>query len=93
MILREGVRNAVAHSGADSIVVESNISPREVTALVWDHGPGFETSVDVTEGIGLSSMRERAELLNGSFEVISEPDRGTLVKVRLPLMRGENRAG
>jgi signal transduction histidine kinase len=49
--------------------------------------------VDVTEGIGLSLMRERAELLNGSFEVISEPDRGTLVKVRLPLMRGENRAG
>ncbi len=32
-------------------------------------------------------MRERAELLNGSFKVISEPDRGTLVKVRLPLMR------
>ena len=93
MILREGVRNAVAHSGADSIVVESNISTREVTALVWDHGPVFETSVDVTEGIELSSMRERAELLNGSFEVISEPDRGTLVKARLPLRRGENRAG
>ena len=93
MILREGVRNAVAHSGADSIVVEAKISPREVTALVWDHGPGFENSVDVTEGIGLSSMRERAELLNGSFEVISEPDRGTVVKVCLPLVRGKNRAG
>ena len=93
MILREGVRNAVAHSGADSIVVEAEISPREVTAFVWDHGPGFESSEAVTEGIGLSSMRERAELLNGSFEVISEPDRGTVVKVRLPLVRRENRAG
>jgi signal transduction histidine kinase len=93
MILREGVRNAVAHSGADSIAVEAKISPREVTALVWDHGPGFENSEAVTEGIGLSSMRERAELLNGSFEVTSEPDRGAVVKVRLPLVRGENRAG
>jgi signal transduction histidine kinase len=81
MILREGVRNAVAHSGADSIVVEAEISPREVTAFVWDHGPGFEASVAVTEGIRLSSMRERAELLNGSFEVTFEPDRGTVVKV------------
>jgi signal transduction histidine kinase len=92
MILREGVRNAVAHSGADSIAVEAKISPREVTALIWDHGPGFENSEAVTEGIGLSSMRERAELLNGSFEVISEQDRGTVVKVRLPLVRGENKA-
>jgi signal transduction histidine kinase len=92
MILREGVRNAVAHSGADSIAVEAKISPREVTALVWDHGPGFENSEAVTEGIGLSSMRERAELLNGSFEVSSEPDRGAVVKVRLPLVRRENRA-
>ncbi len=93
MILREGVRKAVAHSGADSIAVEAKISPREVTALVWDHGPGFENSVAVTEGIGLSSMRERAELLNGSFEVTSEPDRGTVVKVRLPLVRWESAAG
>ncbi len=49
--------------------------------------------MDVTEGIGLSSMRERAELLNGSFEVLSEPDRGTVVKVRLPLVRRESGAG
>ncbi len=61
--------------------------------------PGFETSVAVSEGIGLSSMRERAELLNGSFvlngsfEVTFEPDRGTVVMVRLPLVRGKNRAG
>lgn len=55
--------------------------------------PGFETSVDVTEGIGLSSMCGRAELLNGSFEVTSEPDRGTVVKVRLPLVRRESGAG
>ncbi len=91
MILREGVRNAVAHSGADSITVEVKISPREVIALVWDHGLGFETSEAVTEGIGLKSMRERAELLNGSFEVTSESDRGVVVRVRLPLIREKGR--
>ncbi len=86
MILREGVRNAVAHSGADSVTVEVKISPKEVVALVWDRGLGFETSEAVTEGIGLKSMRERAELLSGSFEVTSEHDRGAVVRVRLPLV-------
>ena len=86
MILREGVRNSVAHSGADSIVVEVKISPREVVALVWDHGHGFETSEAVIEGIGLKSMRERAELLDGSFEVTSDSGRGAVVRVRLPLV-------
>ncbi|WP_166397002.1 sensor histidine kinase [Rubrobacter marinus] len=87
MILREGVRNAVAHSGADSIVVEVKISPREVEALVWDQGLGFESSEEVSEGIGLSSMRERTELLGGSFKVASGKERGTTLEVRLPLMR------
>ncbi|MDP9454203.1 MAG: sensor histidine kinase [Actinomycetota bacterium] len=91
MVLREGVRNAVAHSGSESIVVEVNISPREVVALVWDHGEGFETSEAVSEGVGLSSMRERAELLGGSFEVASKGERGTAIKVRLPLMREKGR--
>lgn len=91
MVLREGVRNAVAHSGSESIVVEVKISPREVEALVWDHGEGFETSGAVSEGVGLSSMRERAELLGGSFEVASQGERGTVIKVRLPLMREKAR--
>ncbi len=86
MILREGVRNAVAHSGANDVTVEVKISPREVVALVWDHGEGFESSEAVSEGVGLKSMRERAELLDGSLEVTSERDRGTLVRVRLPLI-------
>ncbi|MDP9456801.1 MAG: histidine kinase [Actinomycetota bacterium] len=91
MVLREGVRNAVAHSGSESIVVEVDISPKEVVALVWDHGEGFETSEAVSEGIGLSAMRERAELLGGTFEVGSQGERGTAIKVRLPLMREKDR--
>jgi signal transduction histidine kinase len=91
MILREGVRNSVAHSGAHSIAVEVKISPREVVALVWDRGLGFETSKAVTEGMGLQSMRERAELLGGSFEVTAEQDRGAVVRVRLPLIREKRR--
>ena len=40
------------------------------------------------KGFGLTSMRDRAELLGGIFEVTSEPGHGTRVVVRIPL-RGE----
>jgi signal transduction histidine kinase len=93
MVLREGVRNAVAHSGADSVVIEVKIAPREIVALVWERGPAFEHSAAVTEGVGLQSMRERAELLDGSFEIVPEPERGTVVRVRLPLVRRASGAG
>jgi signal transduction histidine kinase len=41
----------------------------------------------LTEGLGISSMRERAELLGGSFVLSSDPDGGTRIEVRLPLGR------
>ena len=91
MVLREGVRNAVAHSGADGMTVEVSIVPREVTAKVWDRGEGFEASDDLTEGIGLESMRERVELLGGTFAVSAQPGRGTTVEARLPLVRAREK--
>ena len=91
MVLREGVRNAVAHSDAEGVTVEVSIAPREVTAKVWDRGEGFEASDDLTEGIGLESMRERVELLGGTFAVSAQPRRGTTVEARLPLVRAREK--
>ncbi len=88
MMLREGVRNAVAHSGSDRITVEVEIVPREVKALIRDHGVGFDPGEAApTEGTGLQSMRERAELLHGTLEITADPDGGARAEVRLPLMR------
>ncbi len=88
MMLREGVRNAVAHSGSDRITVEVGIDPVEVRAVVTDHGIGFDADASApAEGTGLRSMRERAELLDGSLEIHSDPDGGARAEVRLPLTR------
>ncbi len=91
MVLREGVRNAVAHSGSDRITVEVGITPRRVTAVVRDHGSGFETNAQSGEGIGLRSMEERASLLGGTFSLGPDPEGGARAEVRLPLMK-ERRA-
>ncbi len=88
MMLREGVRNAIAHSGSGRLSVEVKIVPREVRAIVRDHGIGFDPGEDPpTEGTGLQSMRERAELLKGTLEIVPEPGGGARAEVHLPLMR------
>ncbi len=87
MVLREGVRNAVAHSGSDRIEVEIEITPRRVMARVRDQGTGFDPKDGTTEGLGLSSMQERVSLLGGAFEIVREESGGARAEVRLPLIR------
>lgn len=91
MVLREGVRNAVAHSGSDRLEVEVSITPRQVTARVRDHGTGLDAEDGTTEGLGLSSMKERVALLGGSFELVPAEDGGARAEVSLPLMRDKSR--
>lgn len=89
LIVREAVRNAVAHSGAQHIRVELNTAPDRITLEVWDDGCGFDPA-DVRPEVstGLNSMRERASFLGGTFRVLSAPANGTRVEVSVPLDRG-----
>jgi signal transduction histidine kinase len=85
MTLREGLRNAVSHSNGKKIRLEVEISAGEVVAAVEDWGDGFDVDAAGFEGVGLRSMRERARLMRGSFEITSEPGEGTRSEVRVPL--------
>ena len=84
LILREALRNAVAHSECDQIVIELDITPQRVAGSVEDDGRGFKTG-DERPGGGLRSMEERAELLGSTFDMSSEPGAGTRVEVCVPL--------
>ena len=57
--------------------------------LVKDDGEGFDAravpEAPPSWGVGLRSMRERAEMLGGSLRVDSEPGTGTRVELRVPL--------
>jgi signal transduction histidine kinase len=89
LIVREAVRNAVAHSGAQNIRVELNSAPDRVTLEVWDDGCGFDPAeVRPQVSTGLNSMRERTSFLGGTFRVLSAPASGTRVEVSVPLDRG-----
>jgi len=83
-VLQEALTNARRHSGASSIEVRLRTENQEVLAEVVDDGRGFDAA-SVRAGVGLSAMRERIEGLGGKIEVMSRPDEGTKVTVRVHL--------
>jgi PAS domain S-box-containing protein len=88
LTMREAVRNAVRHSGCSRIAVRLVVEDGELRARVEDDGAGFDPdTAEATPswGVGLRSMRERAESLGGTLRVDSEPEKGTRVEMRVPL--------
>lgn len=89
LIMREAVRNAVKHSGCGRIGIRLEIGDEEVVGVVEDDGEGFDPEAageaSPSWGVGLGSMRERAEMLGGTLVVDSRPGEGARVEVRVPL--------
>ena len=65
------------------------IQPDLLVGSVTDDGDGFEpeSAIDDGRGIGLRSMRERAEMVGGNLELISHPGDGTTIQIKVPLNR------
>jgi len=85
-IIQECVNNVIKHSGATLLDIALTKDANELTLTVEDNGKGFDTSkTDVFEGIGLRNIISRVEFLKGSAEFDSQPGRGTVVAVYVPL--------
>jgi signal transduction histidine kinase len=81
LIIREALRNVLAHSGASHVGVQVDIAPGELRAVVCDDGRGFDNTAAARGGTGVLSMRERAALLGGILTLTSAPRRGTTVRL------------
>ena len=85
-IFQEALRNVGKHSHATHVDVQLTGSLSEITLNLSDDGVGFEPrKIHSSDGIGISSMHERARMLGGRFEVRSQPALGTRIAVALPL--------
>jgi signal transduction histidine kinase len=96
LIVREAVANALRYASASVIAVDIQITPDALRALVEDDGCGFDAARVSAgrRGVGLTSMVERAELLEGTLRVSSRLGVGTLVEFRAPLKgRQDDHAG
>ena len=93
-VAQEALHNALKHSGARDFAVSLRGTPRQVQLEVRDWGVGFNKDAKSSEGLGLVSMQERIHLVNGTFRIESQPDKGTTVIATVPLTasKGESRS-
>ncbi len=85
-ILQECLNNVIKHSGAANIEINIKRAPSEVIVTVTDDGRGFEIlkNEDSTKyGIGITGIKERVQILDGSLEITSKINEGTEVKVSI----------
>ena len=91
-IAGEALANVVRHAGARSCVVRLSSGDGELRLEVSDDGVGLPPpGGSRSAGVGLHSMRERAEELGGSLRIEASPAGGTRVLARLPLPEGDDR--
>jgi signal transduction histidine kinase len=85
-VLQEALRNSAKHSGVRHFEVRLWATSGEIHLTVANFGVGFNTeTAKESRGLGLVSMEERLKLLNGTFSVESQLQRGTTIHARVPL--------
>jgi two-component system sensor histidine kinase DegS len=88
-IVQEALNNVRRHAKATEAVVALKFAPECLEIMVKDNGKGFslnETIRNLTaEGkLGLIGMQQRAQLINSTFNIYSQPGKGTLVSIEIP---------
>ncbi|MFC8276310.1 sensor histidine kinase [Streptomyces sp. NPDC057271] len=82
LVLRECLRNALAHARASRVTVDVRCDVRGLDARVSDDGVGLPR--ERTFGNGLASVAERIRLLGGRMEIDSAPGAGTTLAFTVP---------
>ncbi len=84
----EALRNVSKHSGASCARVLLTEDDAGFALQVSDSGRGFDVErAKRGSGLGLISAEERCKLLQGSFQVTSKPEGGTVIRVRIPIAK------
>lgn len=88
-IVQEALTNVRKHAEATTVEVTIAFEERQgaIVATIRDNGRGLRDLDETGAGVprfGLTSMRERAESIRGTFSISSEPGVGTTIRVSLP---------
>ena len=84
-VAQEALQNALKHSRARTVSMHLLGGPTALTLTIVDDGIGFDVDAAWGVGLGLVSMRERLDAINGTFEIRSEPGAGTSLEIRVPV--------
>jgi signal transduction histidine kinase len=89
-IIQEATSNIVKHANARRILVSLKNADGALQLSIKDDGVGFDAAETANycplgQGLGLLSMKERAKLSGGNFELVSAVGQGTRISVLWPL--------
>ncbi|RCU42249.1 hypothetical protein EIZ47_09885 [Chryseobacterium lacus] len=85
-ILQECLNNALKHSKAKSISISVNSSPEILYIAIKDDGIGMVQKLEY-DGVGIRSMKKRAEMINADFKILSEKNNGTEIIIQYTAKR------
>lgn len=84
-VVQEALTNIRRHAQASHVRLSARENEREVVIEVQDDGRGFTPSDQFAAArFGLRGMRERAEAIGADFQVMSHPEGGTIIRLRIP---------
>ncbi|MEO6455862.1 MAG: ATP-binding protein [Ginsengibacter sp.] len=80
-VLQEFIQNSLKHSGCSliKIIMEDKLDGLSIEAS--DNGKGFDIDQVLSGGIGLTNMKRRIHQIGGTFNLLSEPGKGTSVQL------------
>jgi signal transduction histidine kinase len=87
-IIQEFLNNILKHSKAEKALINLEEVKGELSLKISDDGIGFDkTKIKNKEGIGLNQIEARIQMMKGDFDVISSMNKGTIITVRLPILK------
>lgn len=88
-IIQESVHNAIKHASPTeiSVVIRENLEDKKIIVFITDDGCGIDVSKQSDDGvhIGLKGMKSRSEVLNAKFEIITDKESGTEIRLEVPV--------
>jgi two-component system sensor histidine kinase UhpB len=87
-VVQESLTNIARHARASRVEIDLLFRDDAVEVEVRDNGIGFDVGEATStreRGLGLFGMRERVELIGGTFSIESRPGEGTCIAVRVPV--------
>lgn len=78
---QESLTNVARHSDAKQVVADLGVLNGELSLTITDDGKGFDIQQVNKKTLGLLGMKERAAMIGGNLEIISEPGKGTTVVI------------
>ncbi len=85
-ISQEALTNSIKHSNATLVKLKLTIDDSEICLKILDNGNGNFNDIDISDGLGLSILKYRTNVIDGNISIISNKNEGTEIICRVPII-------